>query len=130
MRRAGAIILLIAVLGALSGCEHPNQNTYRYDEVGKSSAVSFGTVLAIREVNIIGKNTGAGAVAGAAAGAGAGSYLGSGSGNAWAIGGGLLVGAVAGALAEQAMADRKGIEYTVILEFRRHADDRAGKVRR
>ena len=100
----------------LSACQHPNRDVYSYNEIGKSSAVSFGTILAVRQIDIIGKNTGAGAVVGAAAGAGAASYAGHGSGNTWAVGAGLLAGAIAGGLAEQAMADRKGLEYTVILE--------------
>lgn len=74
--------------------QRPSQNVYNYDEVGKSSAVSFGTVISSRQVDIIGKNTGAGAVVGAGAGAGAGSYAGSGSGEAWAIAGGALAGAI------------------------------------
>jgi outer membrane lipoprotein SlyB len=114
VRFIGAFAAACVFIVALGGCQRPSQNTYRAEEVGKSSAVSFGTVLAIREIDIIGRNTGAGALGGGAVGAGAASYVG--SGNAWAIGGGLLAGAIIGALAEQAMADRKGLEYTVILE--------------
>lgn len=110
-------VWLAATVLFISGCaQSQNQNTYRYDEVGKSSAISFGTIIAIREIDIIGRNTGAGTAVGAAAGAGAGSYVGSGSGELWAVGAGLLLGAMAGAAAEQAMADSKGIEYTVTLE--------------
>jgi outer membrane lipoprotein SlyB len=110
-----ALVLLIS-LAALTACQRPGQSAYSYSEVGKSSAVSFGAILAVREIDIIGRNSGAGAVVGAAAGAGAGSYAGSGSGTNWAVGAGLVAGALAGGLAEQAMADRKGIEYTVVLE--------------
>lgn len=110
-------VWLAAAVLLIAGCaQTQNQNTYRYDEVGKSSAISFGTVIAIREIDIIGRNTGVGSTVGAAAGAGAGSYVGSGSGELWAIGAGLVLGAVAGAAAEQAMADSKGMEYTVTLE--------------
>lgn len=109
-------VLFIGSALFLVGCQNPSQNAYRYNEVGKSSAVTFGTVLAVREIDIIGKNTGTGALIGGAAGAGAGSYAGRGSGNNWAIGAGLIAGAVAGAVAEQAMADRKGVEYTIVLE--------------
>src|SRR3546814_4628342 len=110
MRTIGTLLAAILMVAALSGCTRPSQNYYRADEVGKTSAVSFGTIVAARDIGIIGKNTGVGAGLGAAAGAGAGSYAGSGSGNAWALGAGLVVGAVAGALAEQAMADRKGVD--------------------
>ena len=108
-------ILMVASL-ALGACSHPSQNAYRADEVGKTSTVSFGSVIAVREVDIIGENTGTGALIAGAAGAGAGAYVGSGSGTAWAVGAGLIAGLVAGALAEQAMSDRTGLEYTVILE--------------
>ena len=100
----------------LVGCQHQNRDTYNYDEIGKSSAVSFGTILAVRKIKIIGKNTGGGAAVGGAAGAGAGAYVGSGSGKPWAIGAGALAGAVAGAAAEQAASNRQGVEYTIILE--------------
>lgn len=110
-----AAVLFAAV--ALSGCaQRQSQNVYKYDEVGKATAVTFGTVVSSREVDITGKNTGTGALVGAAVGAGAGSYVGSGSGTAWAVGAGLLAGAVAGAVAEQAVADRTGVEYVVLLE--------------
>lgn len=102
---------------SIAGCaQRQSQNVYNYDEVGKSSAVSFGTVVSSRIVDITGKNTGTGALIGAGAGAGAGSYAGGGSGEAWAIVGGALAGAIIGAAAEQAAADRVGIEYTVVLE--------------
>jgi outer membrane lipoprotein SlyB len=110
-----ALVLLTALV-AVVGCEHPNRNTYSYSEVGKSSAVSFGTVLAVRDIDIIGRNTGAGSLVGAAAGGGAGSYAGAGSGTGWAVGAGIVAGAIAGGLAEQAMSDRKGVEYTLVLE--------------
>lgn len=112
---AALAILLTAVL--LAGCaQRQSQNVYKHDEVGKASAVTFGTVVSSREVDITGKNTGAGALIGGVAGAGAGSYVGSGSGSAWAAGAGLLAGAAIGAIAEQAMADRTGIEYIVLLQ--------------
>lgn len=115
MKFAGIATALCALL-LVSACARQDQNTYRYDEVGKTSAVSFGTVVAMRQVDIIGKNTGIGGLAGAGAGGAIGSQIGSGAGNTGAIVGGLVIGAVAGALAEQAMADRVGIEYTVTLE--------------
>lgn len=107
--------LLVAMV--LTGCAaHQSQNVYDSSEVGKSSAVSFGTIISSRQVDITGQNTGAGALVGGAAGAGAGSYIGSGSGSIWAAAAMGLAGAAAGAVAEQAAADRKGIEYIVVLE--------------
>jgi outer membrane lipoprotein SlyB len=108
---------LVVPLFALAACAKPQgMSQYKYDEVGRSVVVDFGTVITAREVGITGKNTGAGALTGAAVGAGAGSYVGSGSGSAWAVGGGLLAGAIVGAAAEQAIADSVGIEYVVTTE--------------
>lgn len=101
----------------VAGCaKNPSQKVYDHSEVGKSVAVSFGTIIALREIDINGRNTGTGAAIGGAAGAGAGSYIGSGSGSVWGAAAGLVVGAAIGAMAEQAAADRKGMEYTVILK--------------
>ncbi|WP_420561668.1 hypothetical protein [Tepidicaulis sp.] len=117
MKSLKSVLTVLVCAVFLAACaQRQSQNVYNHSEVGKSSAVSFGTVVASRVVDVTGENSGAGALVGAAAGAGAGSYIGSGSGEAWAVGAGLLVGAVAGAMAEQAMNDRQGIEYVVTLE--------------
>lgn len=116
MRKVAVLASVLVVALMFSGCARQSQNTYRYDEVGRSSAVSFGTIVAVRPVDIIGQNTGLGAGLGATAGAGVGSQIGQGTGNAWAVVGGVIIGAVAGAIAEQAVADRTGVEYTVTLE--------------
>ncbi len=112
--------VLFVVVGALAltGCaQRPSQNVYRYDEVGKSVAVSFGSIVTAREVSISGKNTGAGAVVGGAAGAIGGSRVGQGVAGPALVGiGAALVGAAVGAAIEQAASDRKGIEYVVVLE--------------
>ena len=100
---------------ALGACATQGQNRYSYQDVGRATVVEFGTVLASRPVDIRGQNTGAGGLVGATAGGLAMSNVGRGSGNVAAIVGGALVGAAAGALAEQAMADRVGIEYVVTL---------------
>lgn len=114
MNRFLVSILCVAII---TGCaQRPSQNVYNYDEVGQASAVSFGSVVSSRIVDITGQNTGAGGLVGAGVGAGAGSYVGSGSGEPWAVLGGALAGAIIGAAAEQAAADRVGIEYTVVLE--------------
>ena len=110
------ILLGCLALASLSGCTKPGQNQYGYKDVGQSTLVEFGTVLASRPVEITGENTGVGALVGAGTGAGAGSYLGGGTGNVWAIAGGALIGAAAGAFAEQGISDGPGIEYTIIKE--------------
>lgn len=109
----GAAALCALLLG---GCQRPGQNVYTYNEVGKASLVNFGTVVAVREVDVQGQNTGAGAAVGATGGAIAGYELSQGGGSAAATLGGAVVGGVIGALAEQAAANRKAVEYTVTLE--------------
>lgn len=102
---------------ALSACaKSPDQNRYNYNEVGQSVVAEFATIVSVKEVDITGRNTGAGALAGAAAGAGGGSYAGNGSGSVWAAAGGAIAGAAIGAAAEQALADHKGYEYIVVTE--------------
>lgn len=121
MRQAPLISKALAVAGilmaasGLTACQNPNQNRYSYQDVGRASVVEFGAVVAVRQVDITGRNTGLGAGVGGAAGGIAGSTIGRGSGNAAAVLGGVVIGAIAGAVVEQAMADRTGLEYTVTL---------------
>jgi outer membrane lipoprotein SlyB len=114
-QRMTTIALLCGVL-AMTGCMRSSQNVYESQDVGKASAVSFGVIVAKRAIDIKGDNSGGGALVGGAAGAGAGSYIGSGTGRSWGIGAGLVAGAVIGGLMEQAMSNRKGVEYTVTLD--------------
>lgn len=116
MLKRGVVVTSLLALFLAGGCAHKSQNTYSYDEMGKSSAVSFGTVVNVRSIDITGQNTGIGALGGATAGAIGGSQIGHGAGNAGAIVGLAVAGAAVGAIAEQAMADRKGVEYTITLE--------------
>lgn len=110
------LILSCLILITLGGCANPGQHEYSHKDVGKSTLVEFGTVIASREVHITGENTGAGALLGAGVGGGAGSYIGGGTGNIWAIAGGALLGGIAGAVTEQNISNRNGIEYTITKE--------------
>ena len=111
-----ALFLSMACILVVAGCQRPGQNVYSYSEVGKASLVNFGTIVAVREVDVQGQNTGAGALVGGAAGGIAGNQIGRGGGNAAATLAGVVIGGVAGALAEQAAANRKALEYTVTLQ--------------
>ncbi|WP_451983460.1 hypothetical protein [Azospirillum endophyticum] len=102
-------------MGSLAGCATQGQSRYSFQDVGRASAVEFGTVVASRPVDIRGQNTGVGGVVGGTAGGLAMSNVGRGTGNVAAILGGVLVGAAVGAIAEQAASDRVGIEYTITL---------------
>jgi outer membrane lipoprotein SlyB len=115
-RLFGSRLALAALVSlALSGCATQSQDRYSYQDVGHASVVEFGTVLASRQVDIKGQNTGMGAGVGAAAGGIALSGVGQGAGNAGAVLGGIVAGAIIGAVAEQMAADRVGLEYTITL---------------
>lgn len=115
MKKLFTIAIACLSLG-LTACETPGQNVYDYREAGQSVIVEFGTVVDARPIKIKGPNTGVGAAAGAGAGLGIGSQVGSGDGTAAAMIGGVLIGAVAGAMAEQAIQDKTGIDYTIVLQ--------------
>ncbi|MBY0408365.1 MAG: hypothetical protein K2Q01_11805 [Rickettsiales bacterium] len=107
----------ILALLALAACQpKTSQDVYDYSEVGISSVAEFGTVVAVREVQVKGKNTHSGAAAGAAGGAIGGYQYGSGYGQAVTTVGGALLGAAVGQAAEQAVADYTALEYTVVRE--------------
>lgn len=110
------LIALFFLPFVLTACATPSQDVYDFKEAGQSTLVEFGTVLKVRDIQIKGENTGTGAVVGGLAGAGAGSAVGGGNGRAYTAIGGLVVGAVAGGLAEQAMSDKRGVEYTIVTE--------------
>mgnify|MGYP000859549374 CR=1 FL=1 len=109
-------LVIFGVCICVVSCKHQNENTYSYNEVGKTTAVTFGTIIKARSIGIIGKNTGITAGIVGAAGAGGGAYIGNKSGTAWAVGAGAVAGAVIGYLIEQGFANREGVEYTVVLE--------------
>jgi outer membrane lipoprotein SlyB len=108
------LLLLIPIL--LIGCDYATQTRYGYSEVGQVQVVQFGTVIAIRDIEIMGESSVGGAIAGGAAGAAAGGNVGGGTGTAVAVVAGAVVGATAGAALERAIRKRGGVEYTVVLE--------------
>ena len=114
MKYSMRIIMLVMLL--TTACVRQGQDIYKADESGVSRAVEFGTVLNVREVQIKGKNSGIGTAIGAGVGVGGGSYVGKGDGNAWAMAGAAIVGAVAGTVIEQSIRDRNGYEYVVQLQ--------------
>lgn len=109
--------LSAALIVTLSACATPNgQSQYSAAQVGQAVQSEFGTIVSARNVGITGQSTGLGSAVGAGVGAGAGSYVGDGSGGVWALAAGLLIGAMAGAVAEQAVADSTGIEYVITMQ--------------
>ena len=111
----GAIMMATAFI-TLEGCAFPGQNQYEANDVGRPISVQFGTVVSSRSINIKGQQSGAGALIGGAAGGLGGSQIGAGVGSGAAAFGLALVGLAAGAIAEQSLIDRPGVEYTVVLQ--------------
>lgn len=101
----------------LTGCAAQNsQNRYSDKDVGKETKITFGTVVAMREVDITGTNTGTGAAVGAASGLAVGANVGQGGGTVAAAILGAVAGGIAGHVIEDNVQNRKGIEYTVTEE--------------
>jgi outer membrane lipoprotein SlyB len=109
-------LISCTLLLSLTACETPGQNVYDFREAGQSVLVEFGTVVDVNPIKIKGPNSGVGAGVGAVAGAGAGSQVGNGNGAIAAAIGGAVIGAIAGGVAEQAMADKTGLVYTIVTE--------------
>lgn len=107
--------LALALLLALTACQHQGMDRYSYQDVGKPSQVVWGTVVSHRPVRIEGQNHGVGAVAGGLGGALGGAYVGNGGGQLAAMLVGAVAAGIAGQMAEQAVSDYDGIEYTITL---------------
>ena len=114
MKRQLAAALIASTF--LTACQQPGMNTYGFQDVGQASKVTFGTIIASREVDIQRKNNGVGTLAGATGGAIAGASFGNGNGQLGAALAGALIAGIAGHAIEQGIADHKGIEYTIAME--------------
>jgi len=113
MRAFFISVISVALLG---GCQFATQTRYNYSEVGKIQVVKFGTVVALRPIDIVAETSSAGSVTGGVGGAVAGSHVGGGSGAVVGTVAGAMLGLEAGAALEQAIRNREGVEYTVVLE--------------
>lgn len=109
------IPLIISLLLVLS-CNYSTQTRYNYSEVGKIQVVEFGTVVAVRDIDIVGENSGISAALGGVGGAVGGASTGNGVGGVGAGVAGAIGGAVVGYTLEQAIRNRGGVEYTVVLK--------------
>ena len=108
--RLPALVVLTCL--SIAGCATQGQSRYSYQDVGRASVVEFGTIIAARQVEIKGQNTGAGAAVGGTA---AGLAAASGTDSGVAVLGAAVAGAVVGAALEQSMSDRFGLEYIITL---------------
>lgn len=108
------LISFIAFL-MLTGCQFAAQSRYKYSEVGQIQNAEFGTVIGVRDIDIIAESSSSGGVIGSVAGAVGGAHLGGGSGSLVTLVAGAVIGANAFAALEQAVRNRGGIEYIVVL---------------
>ena len=123
----GKTTALLIAAGSIAACSSPkvSDSLYRDSEVGSSKSVVRCRVLEVREVAIREddapeKGEAIGAILGGIAGAILGSQIGGGKGQALATEAGVVAGAVAGGAggrqAADKMSERKGIEYSIILD--------------
>ncbi len=110
------VIYVVMTCMLLSSCNAVKNNEYSEQEVGRSFAISFGTLLDTQEIKINGEGTIYGETGGALAVGVAGSFVGSGNGSLAGIAVGLIIGTVLGVSAEELIRDRKGLEHTVKLD--------------
>lgn len=115
MKHSATSLIIPAVLLMLAGCTFSTQSRYNYSEVGQIQVVEFGSVIAVRDIEIVGENSGAGGLLGGAGGAAAGAYSGKGFGSVAGGVAGAVAGGVVGSALEQAVRNRGGVEYTVVL---------------
>lgn len=116
IRGLKSVLVLTAAVGALGlgGCASGlGGDTYARAEARRAMDVQYGTVDAVRYVQIEGTKTPIGPAAGAAVGGIAGSGIGGGSGRYISTVLGAVVGGVAGAAVEEGVTRRRGIEVTV-----------------
>ena len=112
--RSTGLLLVAAASLLLAGCASGlGGSTYERAETRRAMTVQYGTVEAVRRVQIEGTKTPVGPVAGAAVGGIAGSGVGGGRGQGIATVIGAVAGGVAGAAIEEGVTRRAGIEVTV-----------------
>jgi len=111
-----ALVLLVGT-GFLASCASSRSGqVYSRDQARQEMTVNYGTVREVRSVQIEGTKTGLGTVAGGVAGGVLGSQVGGGAGRV--VGGvlGALGGAAVGAVSEEGLTRRNGLEIMVELD--------------
>lgn len=112
------LLVGVLVMGlAASGCAPSlSGSAYGRTQAREAQTVQVGTVESAREVLIEGTKTPIGAATGAALGGLAASNIGGGRGKAAATIGGVVLGGLAGAAAEEGITRRRGLEIVVRLD--------------
>ena len=108
-------LLLITAMLVLSACDFAAQSRYKYSEVGQIQNAEFGTVIGVRDIDIIAESSSSGGIIGGVAGGVGGAYLAGGGGSLVTLVAGAVIGANAFAALEQAVRNRGGVEYIVVL---------------
>lgn len=116
----GAILLCCAGSLVVTGCaRNISANTYKAGKVGEAAFTYQGTVLSVREVEVKDseklEENALGIIGGGAIGGLAGNQVGKGRGQTIATIGGALLGATAGAFAEDQLKTQHGLEIVVRL---------------
>ena len=110
-----SLLILGVLLFLLPSCNFSTQTRYNYSEVGKIQVVNYGTVIGVRDIDIISDTSSAGGLMGGIGGGVGGTSVGSGSGAIVAGAAGAIGGVLVGSALEQAIRNRGGVEYTVVL---------------
>ena len=110
-----SLLILGILLFLLPSCNFSTQTRYNYSEVGKIQVVNYGTVIGVRDIDIISDTSSAGGLIGGIGGGVGGATVGSGSGLIVAGAAGAIGGILVGSALEQAIRNRGGVEYTVVL---------------
>ena len=117
MKHLMTIVLAAVGLALLSGCASSlSSGAYSRDSARQMQTVYYGTVQSVRTVQIEGTKTPIGAGAGAVSGGILGSQVGGGTGRSLATVGGVVLGGLAGAAAEEGITRQPGYEITVRLD--------------
>jgi outer membrane lipoprotein SlyB len=112
-RKIRVLLIIILILG-VSGCSLHSGSTYSRNEMGSPQYFKKGVIVSVRDVEIKGTESGAGAVAGATAGGLAGSTLG-GNTATRVLGalGGAVLGGVLGHTTEDVITSGDASEFII-----------------
>ncbi len=103
------------VVAGLSACAPQyTGTTYSGYEIGRPAAIDRGVIVAARDVEVRGPNSGVGTVVGAGTGAVAGSYIGHGGrGTILGVIGGAVIGGIVGTVVEDAANRGQATEFII-----------------
>lgn len=109
---------MVVAIAMIAGCtRNISPDTYSVGSVGVANRTVRGIIINVRDVNVLGNQSGIGGATGAVGGAIAGSAIGQGNkANALGALGGAVIGGVAGAVIEESSTRQEGIEYVVETE--------------